>query len=210
VPLCQVRIGAAEHGQDVGTPGEGAPGLGTVDAIPLDPVDGRGLGSAFDAGAVATDVGLGHGDPDHELATGHAGEPGLLLLVGSTGHERLRQDLRSRDERAGRCERRPRKLLGGDDHGQVAHAAPAVLLGNGQPEVAELRHLFDEFVGNELVVAMDPLGVGCDLGIRELAHRIPRQLLELVEGTVVAAPGVGDLATDRTDAVLADGFANEL
>ena len=69
-----------------------------------------------------------------------------------------------------------RELL--DDHrvgGQVeAHAA--VLLGDRDPEQAELLHLLDDRLG-ELVLVVVLLGDGDDLVVDELAHHLGDRLL---------------------------------
>ena len=69
-----------------------------------------------------------------------------------------------------------RELL--DDHrvgGQV-EAHPAVVLGDRDPEQAELLHLLDDRLG-ELVLVVELLGDGDDLVVDELAHHLGDRLL---------------------------------
>ncbi len=60
-----------------------------------------------------------------------------------------------------------------DDHrvrGEV-QAHPAVLLRDGHPEQAELLHLLDDRLGEEVLVVV-VLGVGEDLLVDELVHHL--------------------------------------
>ena len=157
---------------------------------------------------VGADVGLGHRDADHDLADGDARQPGLLLVLGAAGEQRLGQDLGPRDQRAGGGQRRPRQLLGGEDHREVAQLVAAVVLGHRQAEVAELAHGLDEALGDQLVVAVDVLGVGRDLLVGELADRRRGPRRASVERPGVAAAGLGDAAADGADRGLGAGAAH--
>ena len=78
-------------------------------------------------------------------------------------------DARDRDPAA-------RELL--DDHrvGRQVEAHAAVLLGDRDPEQAELLHLLDDRLG-ELVLVVVLLGVGDDLLVDELADHLGDRLL---------------------------------
>jgi hypothetical protein len=206
----RVRVGAQQHRQHVGPPREGAPGLRPADAPALDTVQRGALGAALRARNVAPDVGLRDADADHQLAARDPGQPVRLLLVGAAGQQRLGQDFGARDERAGPRERGARELLGRDHHGDVAHLAAAVLLRHRKPEVPELAHLLDEGLGNDLVVAVDTLGVRADLGLGEFAHRVARELVDLLERTVVAAAPLGRRAPDRAHPILMQRLTHEV
>ena len=69
-----------------------------------------------------------------------------------------------------------RELL--DDHrvGRQVEAHPAVLLGDGDAEQAELLHLLDDGLG-ELVLVVVLLGDREDLLVDELAHHLGDRLL---------------------------------
>ena len=186
VPGGPIGIGAREQHDELGPPGEGGPGLHTVDAEPA--VD-RG-GHRVDAGDVGTEVGLGHAHAHEELAGGDAGEPPLLLRLGAAGDDRAGQDLGTRDQRPADAERAPRQLLGGDHHREVvglpAAREAAVLLGDRQTEPAELGESRHHVLGDVGVRTVHVLGDGPDLVGGEPAERVGGEL-ELVGE--VAGPG---------------------
>ena len=146
-----VRVGAGQQHEHVGPGGEGAPGLDPVDHPPA--VDGRGR--RHDAGHVGAEVGLGHRHGGQDLGRGQLGQPVLLLLLGPAVDQRPGQDLGPGDERAADAERAPAQLLGGDHHAHVvalaARREPAVLLGDREPEAAELGQALDDLFGDVAV-----------------------------------------------------------
>ena len=195
----RIGIGTREESEHVGAPGKRAPCLRAGDA----PAAVRTLRAAADGRDVGAGVGLGHGDADHQLARGDRRQPLLLLRVGTALEQRLRQDLGSRDEASGGSEGRGGELLGDHDHHQVPHPLPAVLIGHGHAEISELRHLRDDRVGDEVVVAMDALGERRDFLSRERASRIARHLRHVaVDPRVVDAARADHLAADLTEARL--------
>ena len=143
-----VGVGAGQQHQDVGPGGEGAPGLDPVDHPAA--VDRRGRRD--DPGHVRAVVGLRHGDRGQNLGRGQLGQPLLLLLLGAAVDQGPGQDLGPGDERAADAERAPAQLLGGDDHAHVVALAAggeaAVLLGDREPEAAELGQALDHLLGD--------------------------------------------------------------
>jgi hypothetical protein len=201
--LGRIGIGAREQRDHVGAPRERAPRLGAGDRVAGDAVDRRRGRAARDRSHVGADVGFGHRDGHHDLARGDARQPRALLRVGAAGEQRLGQDLGAGDERAGAGQRRPRQLLGGEDHRQVAELVAAERLGHRQPEVAELGHRGDEAVRHQLVGAMDVLGVRRDLLVGELAHARAHLGERRVERPRVLAARRRDRLADRAHRVLA-------
>ena len=113
------------------------------------------------------------------------GQPLLLLLLGAAVDQGPGQDLGPGDERAADAERAPAQLLGGDDHAHVV-ALPAggeavVLLGDREPEAAELGQAVDDLLGDVPVLAVDVLGVGPHLVLGEAVERLAHQLEVLAE-----------------------------
>ncbi len=176
-----VGIGAGQQHEHVGPGGEGAPRLDAVDHPPA--LDRRGR--RHDAGDVGAEVGLGHGDRGQDLGRGQLGQPLLLLLLGAAVDEGPGQDLGPGDERAADAERAPAQLLGGDDHAHVVALAAggeaAVLLGDREPEAAELGQALDDLLGDVDVLAVHVLGVGADLVLGEAVERLAHQLEVLAE-----------------------------
>ena len=74
----------------------------------------------------------------------------------------------------------PRELFDGDAQRGEVRPAAAVLLRERETEEPELAHLQHDIDG-ELVVAVPPLGMRSDLGLRELAHESPQRLLFLTQ-----------------------------
>ena len=190
-----VGIGPGQQHQDVGPGGEGAPRL--------DPVDhpsalGRG-GRGDDAGDVGAVVRFGHRHGGQDLGRGQLGQPVLLLLFGPAVDQRPGQDLGPGDERAPDAERTPAQLFGGDDHAHVVALAPrrvpVVLLGDRQPEAAQLGQTFDDLFGDVPVGAMHVLGVRPHLLLGEAMERLADQFEVL---TQVAGPfDAGQPGQDR-------------
>ena len=184
-----VGVGAGQQHEHVGPGREGAPGLDAVDHPAA--VDRRGRG--HDAGHVGAEVGLGHGDGGQDLGRGQLGQPLLLLLLGAAVDEGPGQDLGPGDERAADAERAPAQLLGGDDHAHVvalaARGEAAVLLGDREPEAAELGQALDDLLGDVGVLPVHVLGVRADLVLGEAVERLAHQLEVVAE--VAGALGRG-------------------
>ena len=171
-----VRVGAGQQHEHVGPGGEGAPGL---DAVDQPPPLGRG-GRRDDAGDVGPEVRLGHRHGGEHLRRGQLGQPLLLLLLGAAVDQGPGEDLGPRDQRAADAERPPAQLLGGHHHAHVV-ALPAggeavVLLGDRQPEPAQLGQAGDDLLGDVAVGAVDMLGVGAHLVLGEAVERLAHQL----------------------------------
>ena len=165
-----VGIGAGEQHQHVGPRGERAPGLHPVDDVARRAVDAIGwCRRHLEPGDIAPEVGLGHRDRHHHLATRQLRQPMLLLRLGTAPDEGAGEDLRAGDQRPADPEAGAAQLLSGDDHREVLAVAalgePAVLRRDRQPEGAELGKTGDDVLGDVAVGAMDVLGVrGDDVG----------------------------------------------
>ena len=122
------------------------------------------------APGVGAGAGLGEAEAGEPLAGDQVGQPGLLLLVGAVGEDRV-------DAEADRgLERDPHRLVDPADlldrdaeAGEVAVlAGAAVLLGRGEAEQPERAHLAHH-VDREVVVAVPLRRVRRDLGLGEVA-----------------------------------------
>ena len=121
---------------------------------------------------VGTGTGLGQAEAGEPGALDEIGQPGLLLLVGAVGQDRVDAETDSSlegdahrlvdatDLLDGQAQRREAAVLAGQ-------AGAAELLGGGEPHQPEVTHLLDH-VGREVVVAVPLRGVRRDLGPREL------------------------------------------
>ena len=122
--------------------------------------------------------GLGQAEARERLAGDEVGQPLRLLLVGAVGLDRVDA------ETDRRLEGDPQRLVDATDlldrhaeAGEVAVlAGAAVLLRSGQAHQPELAHLLHH-VGREVMVAVPLRGVGCDLGLREVADTAPELLV---------------------------------
>ena len=159
VGLGAVRVGASQQHQHVAARRERAPRLHAVDEIgPIVLL----LGGHLEAGDIGSEVGLGDGDGDHELAGGDLREELVLLRLGAASHDGSGEDLGPGDQRAAGAQRAARELLGGDDHTEVvalaARGEPAVLLRHRKAEPAHLGEASDDVLGDVCVGAVDVLG----------------------------------------------------
>ena len=116
--------------------------------------------------------------PASVCAGDQVGQPGLLLLVGAVGQDRVDAEPDRRLEGDAHRLVDPADLLDRDAQaGEVAVLArAAVLLGRGEPEQPELAHLLHD-VDREVVVAVPLRGVRRDLGLGELADALPELLV---------------------------------
>ena len=152
----------------------------------------RGDLHAGDVGAV---VGFGHHHPDHELTARDLREPALLLVLGAALDDGPGEDLGPGDERAPDAERAPRQLLGGDHHADVillaAEGEAAVLLGDRQPEAAELGQSRDDGLGDVEVLAVHLLGDGPDPVLGKAPERLAAPARTRRAGASVRCRGRG-------------------
>ncbi len=203
-----VRVSAREQREHRGAAGERAPRLLPVDAPTAHALVLGGRGARLQRGDVRSDIGLGDGDRDQLLASRDARQPMRALLLRPAGEERLRQDLRSRRERARRGERGGGELLGDDDHREVAHAGAAVLLRDRGAEEALLREGLEQRVRDQQVLAVDLLRNRRHLVAGELARHVSRERGRLVlEIDVVGAERGDDLAAQLADPLLSESRA---
>src|SRR5215211_5719858 len=178
-----VAVGLGEQEHQAGQQAVGDPHLLAVDLVVLAALDGGGL----DRLHVGAQLGLGEAEGGPDLARGHARQQALLLLVGAELHQQVGadevrvDDARDRDPAA-------RELL--DDHrvGRQVEPHPAVLLGDRDPEQAELLHLVDDRAG-ELVGRVVVLGLRDDLLVDELPDHLDDGLL--LVGLLVERLGYG-------------------
>ena len=124
-----IGVRARQNRENIGATGKSAPGLRPLQYPAGFPSDVRALGAALDVSDVAADVGLGHGDRDHELTAGNARQPNALLRVRSARQKRFGQNLGSRDERACSGQRRAGQLFSRYAHRLVTKLCAAVFLG---------------------------------------------------------------------------------
>jgi hypothetical protein len=129
---------------------------------------------------VASGVRLGETEGGEDLAAAEPREPlALLLVVAEVEDGANAERVRRRHGRRSRAVH-ARELLDGDNVGDVADVAPAVLLGDEHTEEAELGHFLHEIEG-ELLFFVQLLGDRLYLLLRELAYGIPEYLLLLGE-----------------------------
>ena len=150
-------------------------------------------GCRLDRLHVGAELGLGEAEGGPDLAGGHAREEPLLLLLAAELHQQVGAD-EVRVDDAGDRDPAAAELL--DDHrvgGQV-EPHPAVLLGDGHAEQAELLHLLDDRLG-VLVRAVVVLGLGDDLLVDELADHLDDRLLLVGLLVEVARDGHGPRIT---------------
>ena len=97
------------------------------------------------------------------------------------------------------AERAPAQLLGGDDHAHVVALAAGreavVLLGDREPEAAELGQAFDDLFGDVEVLPVHVLGVRSHLVLGEAVERLAHQLEVLAQ--VARALGRGQAGQHR-------------
>ena len=140
-------------------------------------------------GEVGARVGLGEDRGGEDLRRGDPGQVLLLLLVGAGAQDQLGGDLRAGAERAD-ADVAARQLLGDHAHGLLAEAEPAVGLGDGEGEHAELPQLGQD-LGRNIAVGEVPLvRVGHHLGEREAAHLVAHGIERLVEAGVAEGGGL--------------------
>ena len=162
-----VGVGLHGEGDEVARRAVGDERLGAVDNI-LVAVPARRGAQRADVGAR---VGLGDGEGAHEAAGHRRREVAALEVVGAPAEDVLGgHELLHRDRRAKTAEQRARQLLEEHDRKKQV-AAGAAVLGRREdaeePQLAEAR----EHVTRDPAQLLPGVGVWCDLGLEEAAHR---------------------------------------
>jgi hypothetical protein len=155
------------------------------------------LGPGPGGPGIRTGAGLGQPEPGKPLTGDQVGQPGVLLLLGAVGLDRVDA------QPDGRLEGDPHRLVDPaqllDRHAQAGEVAvlagAAVLLRSGQPEQPELAHLLHH-VDREVVVAVPLRGVRRDLGVGELADAAA-ELFVLAGQLVAHASMLTRMVSDR-------------
>ena len=151
-------------------------------------------------------AGLGLGQPERaqRLPGAQPRHPLALLLLGAEGVERPGAEADVGGHRDGHAGVDARELLDHERVAQVVGAAPAVLLGVGDPHQPELAELLDDRVGKALG-AVELLGHRLDLARGEVAREVADGLLLVAEVEVhrarmlaAAAPGLSESASCAT------------
>ncbi len=187
-----VRVGAGEHHQNVGAGGEGRPRLGAVD-LPVPPFAARVAATVIPATSEPKSGSVTE-TPAMISPLASFGSHLRLLILRAAAQQGPGQDLRSGDQGTAGAERGSRQLLGRHHHAQVvvlpARRVAAVLLGDGQPERAQLAEAGDDFLRDVVVAAVDRLrrrgdlvlgkateGVGdhLEIGVQMAGARLPCQ-----------------------------------
>ena len=197
-----VAAGDGQHGHQRGDRGTrvGDEGLGAVDhpgltRLPVPLLEPGG--SAHAAGDIGSAAGLGQAERGQPLPRAQFGQPPAALCLGAEpvdGHRAERHPGLQRDRDRGI---HPGQFLQGQAEGEVVAAHAAVLLGERQPEQAELAHLGHDVVRElaAFVVAADDRR---DDVAGELGDGVPQVLLlrrELVtdhRNTFASPGGLGD------------------
>ena len=149
-----VRIGAHQQRHQVGAHRMRDPGLVAVDLV-----DVAGAHRArLQRGEIGAGVRLGEHRRRQHLAGGDLRQPLALLLFGAAAEDQLGGDLRAGAERAD-ADIAARQLLGDHAHRFLAEPHAAELLGDGEAEHAELRHLRDDLERDVAVGAVPALRV---------------------------------------------------
>ncbi len=157
--------GAGEDEGDVGPGAVGDEGLGAAEQ-PVAPVVVVADGPGGEVGGVGSGAGLGEGEAAERLAGGEPGQPVPLLLLGAEGVDGLGDQAERDGDDAAHGGVAPAEFLQDEAIGEVVAAAAAVLLGEGQPEEAELAQPADDRAVHRLG-AVPGGGVRGDLAVRE-------------------------------------------
>ena len=171
-------VGLHQYGDQVGRAAVGQPHLLAGDDVALGAVVGP-CGLGLDRRDVGAAAGLGHRERAADLTGGHLRQVLLLLLLGAVldqhvGHDEVGvDDARDAHPAAG-------DLLDRQRVGQQRLAQPVVLLGDHQPEEAELLEPLDD-LGGVLVLVLELGRDREDLLLDEGADRLEDLLLVLVE-----------------------------
>ena len=209
-PVAQraVGVGSGHHHQHASFARKGAPGLGAVQTpAALDTVSAQ-----REAGHIRTVIRLGHGDGAERLPLRKSRQPMRLLRLGAPSQQGAAQNLRSRDQAAGRTQRSLRQSLGHRHHDQVIVLTPrptaTISLGDRQAKHAHLAQWLQQSFRDGQVFAVDVLGHGrhhlLTKALEGLLHqadrRIEMNLSHLCLGGLQALTGSSQrgLAASRT------------
>ncbi len=168
-------VGLHQYGDQVGRAAVGQPHLLAGDLVAVVGLHGLGL----DRGDVGAAAGLGHREGAPDLAGGHLRQVLLLLLLGAVLDQHVGHDEVGVDD-AGDAHPAARDLLDRQRVGQQRLAEPVVLLGDHQPEDAELLEPLDD-LGGVLVLVLELGRDREDLLLDEGADRLEDLLLVLVQ-----------------------------
>ena len=158
-------VGPAQHRHQVGGAAVGQPHLLAVDHV----IVAVALRPGADRRDVRAHARLGHGKRAAHLAGRHLGQEVVFLLLGAVLADHVGDDEVGVDD-AGDRHPAAGDLLHHQRVGQQRLAQAAVLLGNGQPEQAELLHPLHD-LGRVLVLVLKLAGDRDDLLVDELPHR---------------------------------------
>ena len=164
--------GAGEDQRDVGPGAVGDEHLGAVEHVVV-AVAGRPGGEVAGVGAGA---GLGEAEAAERSRGRDAGQPLLLLLLGRRSRGSTCRPARWRPRRCRAARSRRGRAPPCRGVGDVVAAEAAVLLGDGQPEEADLGHLRDDPEVDRLV-AVPLLPVRHRLLLEEVAGERPEGAL---------------------------------
>ena len=167
-----VLVGLHQHEDEARAQAVGDPHLLAVELVVA--VVGL-LAGRLDGLDVGAQLGLGEAEGGPDLAGRHLRQQSLLLLIGPELHQQVAADEMGIDHPRDR-DPPARELL--DDHrvGRQIQPHPAVLLGDRDPEQAELLHLLDDRL-RELVLVVVVLGLRDDLLVDELPDHLRDGLL---------------------------------
>ena len=186
--VARVGVGLGHEHDVVGAVAVGDVGLRPVDHILVAVAHSVRL----DAGDVGAGVRLGDAEAGDLLALDRGHEVALLLLLGAEQRGSAASPCRC----GPRCPCRARRscacdhLLGEHEVAEVVAALPAVLLGIGQAEEAELAHAAEDGVRERRLLPL--LRVRRELLDHERVDRLAQRFVLIVEDEVLAArPVVG-------------------
>ena len=138
------------------------------------------LGPGLRARGVRAGVGLGEPERADRLALRHRHQEPQLLLLGAVAVDRAAAERDVRRQRdAGRAAG-ARDLLDRDRVGQRVEAGAAVLLGERQPEEAQLGHLLHD-VGGELLALVEVARTRRDHLVGEFARHLAHLVVFVVQ-----------------------------
>ena len=181
-----LRSVATGAGEDQGHVGPGAVGdeelLAVDDVVAAVPPRPR-----REVAGVRAGVGLGEAEAAELGRARDARQPLLLLLLGAEPEDRLADQAVGHRHDPAQGGVGSAELLHAEHVGEVVAAEPAVLLGDGQPEETDLRHLRDDLEVDRL--APVPLGaVRHRLAVEERASQVAERLLLVTEAQVHVSP----------------------
>ena len=116
-------------------------------------------------------AGLGHGDGGHKGAVADAGQPALLLRLGSVMHD-VRRDDRVVQRDAEAVDALGADLLHQDQFVAIVAARAAIFLGHRQAEQAGARRLEPHFAVDDAVLPPARRVGGCGVLVEEAADGI--------------------------------------